>query len=157
MIYYVKTQLGPFWILLKVNKWKVCNLLAVLLCGIRSTLSIMKALYQPSPLFDSGKVLLLWGNELYQYLGGWLSSKRERSVRKLVWTAAYFSDRLVLKSSIYDFPWRRAWQPTPVLLPGESSGKRAWRATAHRVAKSQTPLKRLSMHAYMALGLPRWR
>ena len=23
-------------------------------------------------------------------------------------------------------PWRRAWQPTPVFLPGESHGQRAW-------------------------------
>ena len=23
------------------------------------------------------------------------------------------------------FPWRRAWQPTPVLLPGESHGQRS--------------------------------
>ena len=26
-------------------------------------------------------------------------------------------------------PWRRAWQPTPVFLPGKSHGQRAWRAT----------------------------
>ena len=29
-------------------------------------------------------------------------------------------------------------QPTPVLLPGESHGQRNWRATVHRVVKSQT-------------------
>ena len=23
------------------------------------------------------------------------------------------------------FPWRRAWQPTPIFLPGESHGQRA--------------------------------
>ena len=23
-------------------------------------------------------------------------------------------------------PWRRKWQPTPVFLPGESHGRRAW-------------------------------
>ena len=23
------------------------------------------------------------------------------------------------------FPWRRAWQPTPVFLPGESHGQRS--------------------------------
>ena len=23
-------------------------------------------------------------------------------------------------------PWRRAWQPTPVFLPGESHGQRSW-------------------------------
>ena len=43
-------------------------------------------------------------------------------------------------------PWRKAWQPTPVLLPGESHDRGAWWAAVHRVAKSQTRLKRLSMH-----------
>ena len=40
-------------------------------------------------------------------------------------------------------PWRRKWQPTPVLLPGESHGQRS------RVIKSWTQLKRLSMITYM--------
>ena len=43
-------------------------------------------------------------------------------------------------------PWRRAWQPTPVLLPKESQDRGAWRATIHGVAKSQTRLKQLSRH-----------
>ena len=30
-------------------------------------------------------------------------------------------------------PWRRAWQPTPLFLPGRS-------ATVHKVSKSQTQL-----------------
>ena len=38
-------------------------------------------------------------------------------------------------------PWRRAWQPTLVCLPGESRGQRRWRATVHGVAKSQTQLR----------------
>ena len=42
-------------------------------------------------------------------------------------------------------PWRRAWQPTPVFLPGESHGNRgAWQATVHRVINSRTRLKWLS-------------
>ena len=32
-------------------------------------------------------------------------------------------------------PWRRAWQPTPVFLPGEFMDRGAWRATVHGVAK----------------------
>ena len=36
--------------------------------------------------------------------------------------------------------WRRKWQPSPVFLPGESHGQRAWQATVHRVAKSWTRL-----------------
>ena len=41
-------------------------------------------------------------------------------------------------------PWRRAFQPTPVFMPGESYGQRS-----HRVAKSQTRLKRLSRHTQL--------
>ena len=37
-------------------------------------------------------------------------------------------------------PWRRKWQPTPVLLPGESHGGRSLGATVHGVAKSRTQL-----------------
>ena len=32
-------------------------------------------------------------------------------------------------------PWRRAWKPTPVFLPGESHGQRSLEATVHGVAK----------------------
>ena len=43
--------------------------------------------------------------------------------------------------------WRRAWQPTPVFLTGESSLDRsAWQATVHSVTQSQTRLKQLSTH-----------
>ena len=31
--------------------------------------------------------------------------------------------------------WRRKWQPTPVLLPGESQGQGAWWAAVCRVAR----------------------
>ena len=34
------------------------------------------------------------------------------------------------------FPWRRAQQPTPVFLPGESLEQRSLVATVHGVAKS---------------------
>ena len=40
--------------------------------------------------------------------------------------------------------WRRKWQPTPVFLPGESQGWRAWWAAVSGVAQSQTQLKQLS-------------
>ena len=37
-------------------------------------------------------------------------------------------------------PWRREWQPTPVLLPGQedknSMDRGAWQATVHGVAES---------------------
>ena len=32
------------------------------------------------------------------------------------------------------FPCTRAWQPTPVFLPGESHGRGAWWVTVHEVA-----------------------
>ena len=35
--------------------------------------------------------------------------------------------------------WRRQWQPTPVLLPGESQGQRSLEGSiVQRVAQSQT-------------------
>ena len=37
-------------------------------------------------------------------------------------------------------PWRRAWQPTPVFLPGESHGQGKLVAAAHEVTQSQTRL-----------------
>ena len=44
--------------------------------------------------------------------------------------------------------WRRMWQPTLVLLPGESHRQRrlAEETTLHRVAKSWTQLKQLGMY-----------
>ena len=46
------------------------------------------------------------------------------------------------------FPWRRAWQSTPVFLPGNPKDRGAWWATVHRVAKSQTRLKQLRTHTW---------
>ena len=46
-------------------------------------------------------------------------------------------------------PWRRAWQSTPIFLflLENSMDRGDWQATVHRVAKSLTRLKRLSVHA----------
>ena len=46
--------------------------------------------------------------------------------------------------------WRRKWQPTPVLLPRKSHGRRSLvQATAHGVAKSWTRLSDFTLSAYM--------
>ena len=42
-------------------------------------------------------------------------------------------------------PWRRAWQPTLVFLPGNIMDRGAWQAIVHEVTKSQT---RLSVHTH---------
>ena len=39
-------------------------------------------------------------------------------------------------------PWRRAWQPTPVFLPGESHGQRG--LVGSRVTRSRTRLSDLA-------------
>ena len=50
-------------------------------------------------------------------------------------------------------PWvreisqRRAWQPTPVCLPGNPMNRPTWWATDYNVVKSWSWLKQLSMHA----------
>ena len=40
--------------------------------------------------------------------------------------------------------WNRQWQPTPVLLPGESHGQRSLVSLVHGVAESQTRLNDLT-------------
>ena len=45
-------------------------------------------------------------------------------------------------------PWRRAWQPTPVFLPGEYHGWRSLAGYCPWGSQSQTRLKRLSVHAH---------
>jgi len=47
--------------------------------------------------------------------------------------------------SIFTFMhWRRKWQPTPVISPGESQGGGAWWAAVYGVAQSRTWLKWLN-------------
>ena len=43
------------------------------------------------------------------------------------------------------FPWRRAWQPTPVFLPENPMGRGAWRAIVHSAAKELDTTYLLSM------------
>ena len=43
-----------------------------------------------------------------------------------------------LDPCVQKIPWRRAWQPTPVFLPGESHEQRRLAAVVHRFTKSQT-------------------
>ena len=45
-------------------------------------------------------------------------------------------------------PWRRAWQPTPISLLENPVDRGAWQAIVHRIAKSWTLLKRLSMYTH---------
>ena len=45
-----------------------------------------------------------------------------------------------IRSWVGKISWRRAWQPTPVFLPGESVDGGAWWATVHGVSKSRTQL-----------------
>ena len=46
-----------------------------------------------------------------------------------------------------EIPWRRAWQPTPVFLPGESHRQR-YLVGLHGVTKTWTGLKQLGMHTH---------
>ena len=48
--------------------------------------------------------------------------------------------RCMFDPCIKEISWRRAWQPTPLFLPGDPMDGGAWWATVHRVAKSQKQL-----------------
>ena len=50
-------------------------------------------------------------------------------------------------------PWRRAWQPTPGFLPGESHGQKSLAPMVNRVTKRRTWLKQLSPHTSVCLSI----
>ena len=70
----------------------------------------------------------------------WLSGKESACQCKRCET--YGFDLWVKK-----IPWRWAWQPTLVFLPGDPKDRGAWWTIVHRVTKSRTQLKQLCMHA----------
>ena len=58
-------------------------------------------------------------------------------------------DRLGFNPWVGKMPWRKGWQPTPVLLLGGPMDRGAWWATVCRVTQSWTWLKRVSTHTGM--------
>ena len=44
--------------------------------------------------------------------------------------------RVLIKNNKNKLLWRRAWQPTPVFLLENPTGRGAWRAVVHGVAES---------------------
>ena len=54
-----------------------------------------------------------------------------------------------LLNSNHSYVWRRKWQPTPVILSGESMDRGSWQATVHGVAKSQAWLS--NYHSLMPM------
>ena len=49
-------------------------------------------------------------------------------------------------------PWRRAWQPTPVFLPGESHGQRSLQGYSPWGGKELDTTKRVNHHHHQAVG-----
>ena len=56
--------------------------------------------------------------------------------------------RLGFNPWIRKIPWRKAWQPTPVLCLENPMDRGARQATVQRVTMSRTRLKQLSMHTF---------
>ena len=46
-------------------------------------------------------------------------------------------------------PWRRAWQPTPVFLPGESHGQRRQAGYSSQDHKDSNMTEQLSLHSHL--------
>ena len=73
-------------------------------------------------------VLVMYG--FPSWLSGKESACKYRSLR-----SCRFDPR------VRKIPWTRAWQPTPVFLPGKSHDRGDWQTTVHRIAKNQTRLR----------------
>ena len=74
------------------------------------------------------------------------------------WWWALLTKQEACKRCVFDpwvgkIPWRRAWQPTPVSLPGESLGQRSWRVTVRRVAKIRLRWQNACRHACVFIFL----
>ena len=54
---------------------------------------------------------------------------------------------------IRKIPWRRAWQPIPVFLPGESRGQRSLAGYGPLGCKELGMTKRLTMHAHELINI----
>ena len=57
--------------------------------------------------------------------------------------------RLSFDLWVRKIPWRRKWQPTPVLLPGESHGQRSLVGYSPEGHKESDATERLSKQAYI--------
>jgi len=55
--------------------------------------------------------------------------------------------RLMFHPWVRKIPWRRAWQPTPVYLPGESHGQRSLAGYSKWGHEKSDTTKWLNMHA----------
>ena len=80
----------------------------------------------------------VYGETPYNLYSTWLSFRKK--VMDFLWT---FLVAQMVKHlcTMWEDSWRRKWQPTPVLLPWKSHGRRSLvQATIHGVAKSQAQL-----------------
>ena len=83
-----------------------------------------------------------------------LSSRLISSSRTLLWLPRWLSGkesarqctRLGFHPWVRKIPWRRAWQPTPIFLPGESHGQRSLEGYSPRGRKESDTLKRRTTH-----------
>ena len=68
------------------------------------------------------------------------------------WSVCLQCERPGFDPWVGEIPWRRKWQPTPVLLPWKSHGRRSLvQATIHGVAKSRARLRDFSFTFHLRL------
>ena len=70
------------------------------------------------------ETVILYGNSLY-WFGNSSQGPGTSLIAQLVKSPPAMQETLVRSLGLRKIPWRRKWQPTPVLLPGESHGGRS--------------------------------
>ena len=84
----------------------------------------------------ANQTLFPHGLETYIIVSSQLGFPGDSEVRICLQCGRY--RRCGFSAWVRKIPCRRAWQPTPVFLPGESHDRGAWRATVPGLTKSRT-------------------
>ena len=101
------------------------------------------------------RVELVWRDQDWMEIWIWYQfSKNMIFSRKENWTSNFQFTFLYFLTSIYCFkPWRKKWQPTSVLLPGESHGQRSMAGYSQWGRKESDTTEWLSLHFMLLLKL----
>jgi len=93
---------------------------------------------------------------VYSYFGIQIHNIKEQSIDIHNYLDGFPKNYVTLKNASPQVTWRRQWQPTPVLLPGKSHGRRSLVGCSPWVRKESDTTERLHFH-FSLFTFMHWR